>query len=130
MLTRIALGLVITAIGNVVSIIHLVQKNPIKRILEPVSDGFQTGNPSLIFLVSQLIEGLPDHIPMPFRCYERALTARFVFNLFKIKSVFYIGFNPKAKTKNDKLHAWLGTGVCDVCGFSIKDKYVVLKKYE
>ena len=130
MLKRIALGLVLLVIGNIVSFVHIVKKTPIKRILEPDSDGFQTGNPSLIFLVSQFIEGLPTHIPMPFRCYERALAARFVFNLFKIKSVFYIGFNPKAKTKKDKLHAWLGTGVCDVCGFSIKDKYVVLKKYE
>jgi hypothetical protein len=83
-----------------------------------------------VFMVSQIVEGLPTHIPMPFRCYERALSARFVFNLFKIKSIFYVGFNPKAEIRNEKLHAWLSTEVCDVCGFSIKDKYVVLKKYE
>ncbi len=130
MLKRIALGLVLLVIGNIISILHIVKKNPIKRILEPATDGFRAGNPYLIFLVSEIIEDMPARIPMPFNCYERALTARFVFNLFKIKSVFYIGFNPKAVTRNDKLHAWLGTDVCDVCGFSIKDKYVVVKKYE
>jgi hypothetical protein len=130
MLKRIALGLVLLIMGNILSIIHIVKKNPIKRILEPSSDCFQTGNPSVIFFVSELIEGMPNNIPMPFKCYERALTARFVFNMFKIKSVFYIGFNPKAAIRKDKLHAWLGTAVCDVCGFSIKDKYVVVKKYE
>ncbi|WP_374756472.1 lasso peptide biosynthesis protein [Dyadobacter sediminis] len=116
-------------IGNVISIIHIVYKKPVKTILEPDSNGFQSGNPYLIFLVSQLIEGMPYHIPMPFKCYERALTARFVFNVLKVKSVFYIGFNPKAATRTEKLHAWLETDIGDVCGFTIKDRYVVLEKY-
>lgn len=129
MLRKIFMWTVLLLIGNLISIIHLAYKKPLKTILEPASRNFQSGNPILIFLVSQLIEGMPYHIPMPFKCYERALTARFVFNMLKVKSVFYIGFNPKAETRTEKLHAWLETDVCDVCGYTIKDKYVVLEKY-
>jgi len=129
MLKKVFMWTLLLLIGNLISIIHIAYKKPIKTILEPASKDFQTGNPFLIFLVSQLIEEMPYHIPMPFKCYERALTARFVFNLLNIKSVFYIGFNPKAETRKDKLHAWLETDVCDVCGFTIKDKYMVLEKY-
>jgi hypothetical protein len=130
MLRRIFMSIVLFLIGNIISIVHIGYKKPIKFILEPDSGDFESGNPFLICLVSQLIEGMPQNIPMPFRCYERALTARWVFNLLKVKSVFYIGFNPKADTRQGKLHAWLGTDVCEVCGYTIKDKYVVFEKYE
>lgn len=130
MLKRIILGLVLVLLGNVISLVHQLAKNPIKSILEPSAKNLHSGQPNFVFMVSAIIEGLPANIPLPFNCYERALTTRFVFNLLKIKSVFYIGFNPNAETKNDKLHAWLSTDICDVCGFSIKDKYVVIKKYE
>jgi hypothetical protein len=129
MLMRGLMWIVLFFIGNILSLVHLGYKKPIKFILEPDSEDFQSGNPFFIFLVSHLIETMPYHIPMPFRCYERALTARFIFNLLKIKSVFYIGFNPKAVTRADKLHAWLETDICEVCGFAIKDKYVVFEKY-
>jgi Transglutaminase-like superfamily len=117
-------------IGNIISAINRLKNNNITSILEPSSNNFKEGSPFFVFMISDIIEGLPSRIPMPFRCYERALTARFVFNLCQINSVFYIGFNPNTQNRNEKLHAWLGTDVCDVCGFSIKDKYIILKKYE
>jgi hypothetical protein len=129
-LKRAFLYIALLITGNVISAINQLKKNNVKSILEPTSKNFKVGSPFFIFMISEIIEGLPSRIPMPFHCYERALTARFVFNLFKIKSYFYVGFNPNAITRKEKLHAWLSTDICDVCGFSIKDKYVVLKKYE
>jgi Transglutaminase-like superfamily len=55
----------------------------------------------IIFPISQVIEGFPDYIPMPFKCYERALTARAVLNVIKIKSTLYIGFNPNTDEKTE-----------------------------
>lgn len=123
------LFLIIILIGNIVSILNKWNKNNLRFILEPRNGPFNEENLHLIFNISEILERLPNKIPFRFNCYEKALTGRLLLNFIKIPNKMVIGVNPFKNSKYDKFHAWLSTESCDVCGFSIKENYVVFTVY-
>jgi hypothetical protein len=123
-------GILCFIFGNIISFLDKRKKNTIDFILKPNRKNILKGNPKLIFSLSRILEMFPNRIPLAFNCYQKALTGRYILNLFRIKNSLTIGFNPIAVSEEDKLHSWLETDISDVCGFASKEKYLTIKVYE
>ena len=122
--------LLLLVLGNFVSILNKWKRKNLNFILESKVESEMTTNSfNQIFLISAILERLPNRIPARFNCYERALTGRYLLNILKIPNSLSLGVYPMTDQKFDKLHAWLVTDACDVCGFKNKEYYTEMKVY-
>jgi hypothetical protein len=86
-------GILCFIFGNIISFLDKRKKNTIDFILKPNRKNIWKGNPKLIFSLSRILEMFPNRIPLAFNCYQKALTGRYILNLFRIKNSLTIGFN-------------------------------------